>query len=150
MPPIPSAPPSIRASRTCFFIAMRASSACVWPGPAIRTHSSACGPNRSAAASAMYSGARSGSARMRSQTRFGGCSMGSISAISDTAREGSLDLERFRQQHDHPEHAGDHGDGPHDLRVGPAVDAGLVDRRVALAALQQPPVHRVGGEAGHE
>src|SRR5919107_5040556 len=89
-PPMPSAPPSSRASRTCFLNAIRASSDCVWPAPAVRTHSSACGPNRSAAASAMYSGARSGSARMRSHTRLGGRSICSISVAGGTRREASL------------------------------------------------------------
>ena len=58
-PPTPSAPPSSRAMRTCFLNATRASSSGVCPAPASLTHAAACGPKRSAAASAMYSGARS-------------------------------------------------------------------------------------------
>src|SRR5215204_1465214 len=84
-PPIPSAPPSSRARRTCFLNAIRASFSGVWPGPAMRTHSAAWGPKRSAAASAMYSGARSGSARTRFHTRWGGRSICWISAVSGTA-----------------------------------------------------------------
>src|SRR6266540_547364 len=89
-PPTPSAPPSRRARRTCFFNAICASSAGVWPAPAALTHSAACGPKRSAAARAMYSGARSGSARMRSHSRFGGRSMCSIWVAASTPAESTL------------------------------------------------------------
>src|SRR5215210_3086801 len=89
-PPTPSAPPSRRASLTCFLNALRASSSGEWPGPAIRTHSSACGPKRSAAASAMYSGARSGSASRRSHSRCGGRSSCSISVPAAMRAEASL------------------------------------------------------------
>jgi bacterioferritin len=76
--------------RTCFLKAIFASSSGVRPTPATLTHSAACGPKRSAAASAMYSGARSGSASMRSQTRLGGPSISLSSAAASTWPESTL------------------------------------------------------------
>src|ERR671914_3067574 len=62
---------------------MRATFAGSRPGPIRATQRSAAGANRSAAASAMYSGVRSGSARIRCQSDSGtGSTRSSSSALS--------------------------------------------------------------------
>src|SRR5215216_4033301 len=76
--------------RTCFLKATRASSSGVCRAPAFFTPSSACGAKRSPAASAMYSGARSGSASRRSHNRLGGRSRCSISVAASTRPESTL------------------------------------------------------------
>src|SRR3954447_8911813 len=83
-PPRPSAAPSSRASRTCFLYAVRARLSGVCPPPATRIHSSAAGPKRSAAASAMCSGARVGSLRIRRHSDSGT----STSVMGFTRRQG--------------------------------------------------------------
>src|ERR687894_223098 len=55
---------------------------------------------------------------------------------------------RLFDQHDRPEGRGQRRDRADDARRRAAVDARLVHRGVALAALEQPAVHGVGGEAG--
>ncbi len=85
MPPTPSARPSTRESRTFFLKASLASDSGEWPTPATCTQRSAGSANRSAAASAMYSGARSGLAAIRFHSGSGMRPMCSMPVCSDTA-----------------------------------------------------------------
>ena len=73
MPPTPVAAPPKRASDAWRRLAICASSAgeCAYIRLRSSTHAAAAGAWRSAAASAMYSGARAGSARRRSHSEGG-------------------------------------------------------------------------------
>src|ERR671924_1097062 len=132
-PPRPSRPPSSRASRTCFRYAIRASFFGLCPGPAIRTHSSASGPKWSAAASAMYSGARAGSARIRFQSDWGGLSNPSSSdsvIISVQFRDSPSEVEDsygFTDNRDTPSRHSQRRDAGGARAADRAADQGLLD-----------------------
>src|SRR5829696_4781110 len=87
-PPTPVAAPPKRASAACLRFAICASSAgeCAYMRLRSATHAAAAGAWRSDAASAMYSGARTGSARKRSQSDGGSsrCRWSSRSSGSPT------------------------------------------------------------------
>src|SRR4051794_2766296 len=57
-------------------------------------------------------------------------------------------LERLGDEHGGAERERGDGDRPDQARRRPAVDPGLVDDRVALAATDQPAVHRHGDDPG--
>src|SRR5919204_1345298 len=84
-PPMPSAAPSSRDFRTCFFIVVLASCSGVCPGPATCTQWAAWGAKRSAAARAMCSGACWGSSRMRRQSDSGTLGASSASTTRSLA-----------------------------------------------------------------
>ena len=84
IPPTPVAAPSKRASVACRRLAISASSRPSWAKRRrfSAAHASAAGPCFSDAASAMCSGARTGSARIRSQSFPGTAARGSVVSVT--------------------------------------------------------------------
>jgi len=85
-PPTPSARPSARETCTCLRYALLASAAGFVPCPAACTHPAAGPAKRPAAATAISSGARSGSARSRRQRGSGSCS-GTLMSVASAMKE---------------------------------------------------------------